>query len=112
MRIILITAALIALPALAACGNDDKPAPAALTQADIAKSLRDKGLQDQRLADCAAKIYVDEGISQSGLRTMISNEYDSKAADPETLGMTKTDADKARTATGKIVKECIEATRR
>ncbi|MFI7001386.1 hypothetical protein [Nocardia sp. NPDC050175] len=107
MRISLIAAALIALPVLAACGNDKAAAAPTVTQADLAKSLQDKGLKSQQLADCAAKLFIDQGISQEGLRVMVSNEYDTKAADQETLGMSKDDAEKARTASTRIATECI-----
>lgn len=106
MRITLIAATLIALPLLAACGSDSDSAPA-LTETDLSKSLQEKGLQDPEFADCAAKLYVQEGISQEGLRTMVGDEFDTRMADPETLGMSKEDADKARAATGKIVQECL-----
>ncbi|MFD6155115.1 hypothetical protein ACFWF7_16460 [Nocardia sp. NPDC060256] len=109
MRISLIAAALIALPVLAACGNDKAAAASTVTQADLAKSLQDKGLKSQQLADCAAKLFIDQGISQEGLRVMVSNEYDTKAADQETLGMSKDDAEKARTASTRIATECITA---
>ncbi|WP_406234403.1 hypothetical protein [Nocardia sp. NBC_01009] len=107
MRIFLIAAAAVALPMLAACGNDTDAAPPAITQADLSKSLQDKGLQDPKLAECAAKLYVEQGISQEGLRKMTGSEYDTKVVDPTTLGMSKEDADKARQATGKIVSECL-----
>lgn len=105
VRIFLIAAALVALPVLAACGND-KAAEPTVTQADISKSLQDKGLKDKSLADCAAKVYVDQGISQEGLRKMIGDEYDAKAADPNNFGMSSDDADKAREANTKIFTEC------
>ncbi|MEV0294566.1 hypothetical protein [Nocardia sp. NPDC050710] len=107
MRIFLIAAAIVALPMLAACGNDKDAAASTVTPADISKSLQDRGLRDKGLADCAAKAYVDEGISQDGLRTLIGSEYDNKAVDPETLGMSKEDADRARAATNKIVTQCV-----
>jgi hypothetical protein len=106
VRIFLFAAALVALPVLAACGNDKDAAKPAVTQAELSKSLQDKGLKDKGLADCAAKIYVAEGISQDGLRTMVGNEYDSKAADPNNFGMSQADADKARQANTKIFTEC------
>ncbi|MEU4340013.1 hypothetical protein AB0H00_01905 [Nocardia sp. NPDC023852] len=109
MRICMIAAALIALPVLAACGSDKDTAAPTVTQADLAKSLHDKGLKSQQLADCAAKVFVDQGISQAGLRVMISDKYDAKAADQETLGMSKEDADKARAASGRIAGECMSA---
>ncbi|QIS16541.1 hypothetical protein [Nocardia arthritidis] len=110
MRIVLFTAALVALPVLTACGSDKAAAtPPKVTAADLSKALRDKGVRDQGFTDCAAKIYVDEGISQDGLRAMIGSEYDKKAADPNTLGMSKEDADKARSANDKIFKQCSQA---
>ncbi|MEV6770612.1 hypothetical protein AB0N05_18520 [Nocardia sp. NPDC051030] len=107
MRVSLIAAALIALPLLTACGSDDKPA--AVTQTDVSKALQDGGLKDTKLADCAAKIYVDQGISQAGLRLMIKNDAKTAAAtDMEALGMSKDDAEKARNATNKIVSDCLK----
>ncbi|WP_067694802.1 hypothetical protein [Nocardia jejuensis] len=108
MRISLIAAALVALPLLTACGGgDDKPA--SVSQAEVSKALQNGGLGDAKLADCAAKIFVDEGISQDGLRLMIKNDTKTAAAaDIEALGMTKDDADKARAATNKIVSDCLK----
>ncbi|WP_459548421.1 hypothetical protein [Nocardia sp. X0981] len=106
MRKTLIAASLVVLPLLAACGSDAESAPA-LTEADLSASLQEKGLQDPAFADCAAKVYIAEGISQEGLRTMVSDEFDTRMADPETLGMSEEDADKARAATNKIVSECL-----
>ncbi|MBF6128014.1 hypothetical protein [Nocardia brasiliensis] len=111
MRISLIAAALIALPVLAACGNDTAAAAPAVTQADLAKSLQDKGLKNKELAECAAKLFVEQGISQDGLRVMVSDEYDTKAADQQTLGMSKEDAEKARTASTRIATECMATPR-
>ncbi|QLY30857.1 hypothetical protein [Nocardia huaxiensis] len=107
MRISLIAAALVALPLLTACGGgDDAPA---VTAAEISKALQDGGLKDTKLADCAAKIYVDEGISQDGLRLMIKNDgRTASATDPEALGMTKDDSEKAKSATNRIVGECLK----
>ncbi|GGL42433.1 hypothetical protein [Nocardia jinanensis] len=106
MRKTLITATFVILPLLAACGSDTESAPA-LTEADLSKSLQQKGIQDPAFADCAAKLYITQGISQDGLRTMVSDEFDTRMADPETLGMSQDDADKARAATNKIVTECL-----
>ncbi|APA95146.1 hypothetical protein [Nocardia seriolae] len=109
MRISLFAAALVALPLLAACGGSSSDKSADVTQADVSKALQDGGLKDAKLADCAAKIYVGQGISQSGLRLMIKNDAKSAAAqDPESLGMSKDDADKARAATTKIVTDCLK----
>ncbi|WP_327142713.1 hypothetical protein [Nocardia sp. NBC_01327] len=108
MRISMIAAALVALPLLAACGGSSDKAPA-VSQDQISKALQDGGLKDVKLADCAAKIYVDQGISQDGLRLMIKNDNkNATATDPESLGMSGPDADKARTATNKIVTDCLK----
>ncbi|GAA5102468.1 hypothetical protein [Nocardia iowensis] len=107
MRISLIAAALIALPVLAACGNDNAAAAPTVTQADLAKSLQDKGIKSKQLADCAAKLFVEQGISQEGLRVMMSDKYDTTAPDQQTLGMNADDAQKARTASSRIATECM-----
>ncbi|GAA5047604.1 hypothetical protein [Nocardia callitridis] len=112
MRITLIAAALLALPVLAACGSDneagDKDAKAPVTQADISKSLQDKGLKNQELADCSAKVFIDQGISQDGLRVLISEKYDANATDKQNLGMSADDASKSREASSRIATECIK----
>ncbi|WP_332838892.1 hypothetical protein [Nocardia bovistercoris] len=101
----LITMAIAALPLVAACGDDKADQPQ-VTAADLSRSLQEKGIKDANLADCAAKVYVDEGISQAGLRILLKSD-DTKAVDPETLGMSKQDADLARSATRKIAGACI-----
>ncbi|MBL1072983.1 hypothetical protein JK358_01090 [Nocardia sp. 2] len=107
MRISLIAAALVALPLLTACGGSDSESN--ITAADVSKALQDGGLKDTKLADCAADIYVSEGISQDGLRLMIKNDIKSATAtDPESLGMTKEDSEKAKNATNRIVGECLK----
>ncbi|NKY37625.1 hypothetical protein HGA13_31845 [Nocardia speluncae] len=108
MRKTLFAATLVILPLLAACGSDTESAPA-LTEADLSKSLQEKGLKDPAFADCAAKVYLAEGISQEGLQTMISDEFDTRMADPETLGLSPDDKTKAEAATSKIVGECLGA---
>lgn len=105
MRKTLIVAALIALPVLAGCGGEE--AAPELRAADISKSLQEKGLSDPALADCAAKVFVDAGISQAGLRTLISDDQAAVQADPENMGMSAEDAAKSREARGKIGTECV-----
>ncbi|MFC8526419.1 hypothetical protein [Nocardia sp. NPDC057227] len=109
MRKTLIVAALIALPVLAGCGGEDVPPP--LTAADLSKSLQDKGLKPASLADCAAKVFVDAGISQEGLRTLISDDQAAVQADPQNMGMSEADAAKAREARGKMGTECVAGVR-
>lgn len=109
MRISLIAAALVALPLLTACGGGDDTKAPAITQADLSKALQDSGLKDTGLADCAAKIYVDQGISQEGLKVMINKDATATGTvDPEQLGMSKEDSEKAKTATNRIVSECLK----
>ncbi|AYF79253.1 hypothetical protein D7D52_21390 [Nocardia yunnanensis] len=103
----MVAAALVTLPLLAGCGGGgDKSAD--VSQADVSKSLQAGGL-DAKFADCAAKVFLDEGISQDGLRVMIKK--DAKAADAsdyQSAGMSKADADKAQSAAAKIVSSCMK----
>lgn len=109
MRTTLIAATFVALPLLAACGGGSDT----VTAADLSKSMQDKGLQNAALADCAAQVYVDSGISQEGLQAMVNEGEDAQAAqseqpvDPSTLGMSEEDSSKATEAANKIVSECI-----
>ncbi|ATL71174.1 hypothetical protein [Nocardia terpenica] len=106
MRISLIAAALIALPLLAACGSSDHKDPQpTITQADLSKSMQSGGL-DPKVADCAAKIYVEEGISQDGLRLMSKPGTNTQSPDPGTMGLSKDDAAKAKSAVQKFVQQC------
>ena len=106
MRITLIAAALVALPLLAGCGSGN--AQPEVTQADLSKALQSSGLNDPKLADCAAKIYVGEGISQDGLRLMTKPGTDTNKLDSNTMGLSKDDAAKAKSATQKILTACIK----
>ncbi|MGW5385453.1 hypothetical protein [Nocardia sp. NPDC003963] len=108
MRKTLIAATFVILPLLAACGSDTESAPD-VTAADLSQKFQKTGLP-QALSDCAAKVYIAEGISQDGLHTMVGDEFDTRIADPETLGMSKEDADKARAASPKIASECLGKT--
>ncbi|APE37638.1 hypothetical protein BOX37_31065 [Nocardia mangyaensis] len=101
MRICLVAAALIALPVLSACGSDDEGP--AVTQAELSQSLQDKGLQNPELADCAAKVFFESGMSQNGLRVMVSN---AQSGDPaELLG--EEDSGKVAAAQSKIATDCV-----
>ncbi|MET9488871.1 hypothetical protein [Nocardia sp. NPDC006630] len=103
----MIAAALIALPLLAACSSGGDSAPA-VTHDQLAASLQKGGL-DAKAADCAAKMFIDQGISQDGLRLMMKTDSKSGAGtDAESLGMSTADADKARTAANNIVASCMK----
>ncbi|GAB2719848.1 hypothetical protein [Nocardia thraciensis] len=109
MRISLIAAAFVALPLLAACGGSDHSEhESKITQADLSKSLQDSGLKDTKMADCAAEHYVNEGISQDGLKIMTKPGNNAQTSDPAAMGLNQGDADKAREATKKIVSECLQ----
>ncbi|MFC4123681.1 hypothetical protein [Nocardia rhizosphaerae] len=100
MRICLLAATLLAVPVLSACGSDEPPA---VTQAELSKSLQDKGLSNPELADCAAGVFLDSGMSQDGLRVMVSN---AQSGDPaELLG--EEDAAKVGAAQSKIAADCV-----
>ncbi|WP_336086182.1 hypothetical protein [Nocardia sp. SSK8] len=102
MRICIVAAALLAMPVLAACGSgDDAPA---VTQAELSKSLQDKGLKNPELADCAAKVFLESGMSQDGLRVMVSDE---QAGDPATL-LGEDDTAKVSAAQSKIAADCVQ----
>ncbi|MFD4357921.1 hypothetical protein ACFWPK_26875 [Nocardia sp. NPDC058519] len=96
-----MAAALLALPVLSACGSGDE-APA-VTQAELSKSLQDKGLKNPALADCAAKVFFDSGMSQDGLRVMVSN---AQSDDPAKL-LGEGDAAKVSAAQSKIAADCV-----
>lgn len=109
MRISLIAAALVALPLLAGCGGSDHSEhESKITQADLSKALQDSGLKDAAMADCAAKHYVDEGISQDGLKIMTKPGTNAQTSDPSAMGLSQDDAAKAQSATKLIVKECLQ----
>ncbi|MRH86563.1 hypothetical protein GFY24_03590 [Nocardia sp. SYP-A9097] len=74
-----------------------------LTAPLISKSLQDKGGLDTKTADCIAGIYVDEGLSQSGIQKLIDHGYNNPAG----IGLTTDDLRKAGKATKRIVSECI-----
>ncbi|MFF0546805.1 hypothetical protein ACWEVD_22325 [Nocardia thailandica] len=103
MRICLVAAALLALPVLSACGSDE-PAEPAVTQAQLSKALQDKGLGNPKLADCAAKVFIDSGMSQSGLKVMVAS---SKPGDPAQQ-LDKEDAAKATASQSKIATQCVD----
>ncbi|MBF6329008.1 hypothetical protein [Nocardia transvalensis] len=108
MRISLIAAAFVALPLLAACGSDQKSSEPQVTQADVANYMQSTGLRDPKLADCAAKHFMDSGISQEGLRLMFKsgNNKPPQSGDA-TEGLSKEDAAKAHDVGQKIATECI-----
>ncbi|MEV6770611.1 hypothetical protein AB0N05_18515 [Nocardia sp. NPDC051030] len=75
-----------------------------LSAAEISKNLQDKGHVDQKTADCIAKIYVEEGLSQNGIRKLIDAGNGSGSTVP--TGLSADDLMKAAKATKRVVTEC------
>jgi hypothetical protein len=107
LRISLIAAAFVALPLLAACGSGHKAAAEPrMSQADLSKALMQGGMKDQAFADCAAKLFIDSGMSRDALKVM-AKPGTFTAADPPS-GLNKDDLDKARAAMQKAMNTCLE----
>ncbi|MBO0853394.1 MAG: hypothetical protein J2P18_06455 [Nocardia sp.] len=106
MRISLIAAVCIALPLLGACGSNSGSSNSPVTAADLSKALQDGGIKNSKFTDCAAKIFVDSGISQDGLRQMSKAGNGAAAANGQTNGLSDADRDKAGSASQKIASQC------
>ncbi|WP_067694799.1 hypothetical protein [Nocardia jejuensis] len=79
------------------------PSGGALSAAEISKNLQDKGQMDAQTADCIAKIYVEENLSQNALRKILETD---SAGNPLITGLTADDLRKAGTAAKRVVLEC------
>ncbi|GAB4589710.1 hypothetical protein [Nocardia sp. IFM 10818] len=79
-----------------------------LTSEQISKSLQDKAKLNQQTANCIADIYIEEGISHSGLGKIIDEGYSSGSItiNPATLGLSSDDFRKVSKATSRVVSEC------
>lgn len=80
------------------------PGGSTLTAPQISKSLQDKGGLDAKTADCVAGIYIDTGLSDSGIQKLIDHGYNN----PATLNLTSEDFRKAGTAVKRITTECVK----
>ncbi|WP_431968196.1 hypothetical protein [Nocardia sp. bgisy134] len=129
-----IAVACIAVPLLAGCGDDSStasgssttvaasttaasttvaaastttvPLPAGdLSQADVTTVLAGKGLPPKQ-SECVARIYVEEKISQDGLRRVLGADL-SGPVDPVLLGLSAEDQTRVGVATRRMVQECI-----
>ncbi|MFB8009780.1 hypothetical protein [Nocardia sp. NPDC056000] len=80
------------------------PGGSTLTAPQISKSLQDKGGLDAKTADCVAGIYIDTGLSDSGIQKLIDHGY----TNPATLNLTSEDFRKAGTAVKRITTECVK----
>ncbi|TQM29894.1 hypothetical protein [Nocardia bhagyanarayanae] len=121
----MIAAVCVVLPLLAGCGDETSTAPDSstagaapttvastgtlpagdLSQSDIATALSGKGLPPKQ-SECVARIYVEEKISQDGLRRILTADL-SGPVDPVLLGLSAEDQTRVGTATQRMVQECI-----
>ncbi|GAB2522561.1 hypothetical protein [Nocardia heshunensis] len=76
-----------------------------LTADQISKALQDKGKLSQQTADCVANIYIQEGLSDSGIQKVIDS---ANGTNPTTAGLSKDDLIKAAKATTRIATECVK----
>ncbi|MEV0028784.1 hypothetical protein [Nocardia sp. NPDC050793] len=98
------TSATPAVSTTAATGTVALPA-GELSQADIATVLAGKGLPPNQ-SECVARIYVEEKISQDGLRRILGADL-SGPVDPVLLGLSAEDQTRVGVATRRMVQECI-----
>lgn len=77
--------------------------------ADISKALQDKGKLSQTDADCIANIYVQEGLSQSGIQKLIDDANTTQPTPTSTkIDLTGDDLLKAAKAAKRIATECTK----
>ncbi|MGW4355754.1 hypothetical protein ACWELJ_27050 [Nocardia sp. NPDC004582] len=81
------------------------PAVGALTAAEISKALQDKGKLSQQTADCVAGIYIQEGLSDSGIQKIIES---ANGANPTKVNLGTEDLLKAGKAGKRIATECTK----
>ncbi|MGW5226549.1 hypothetical protein ACWEP5_16555 [Nocardia niigatensis] len=134
MRKSVVAVALLALTLLSACSNDQQsaspvttsvpkavtttspgvttssgaatsPGGSALTAEQISKALQDKGKLSQQTADCVANVYLQEGLSDSGIQKIIDS---ANGTNPAKVGLGTEDLIKAGKATKRIATECIK----
>ncbi|MGW5111742.1 hypothetical protein [Nocardia sp. NPDC004123] len=140
MRKSVVVVALLALPLLSACSNDQQsatpatttapavtatsaaatsvsgapatsagattsPGGSALTAEQISKALQDKGKLGQQTADCVAGIYLQEGLSDSGIQKIIDS---ANGTNPAKVSLGTEDLIKAGKATKRIATECVK----
>ncbi|MFE5287697.1 hypothetical protein ACFRAQ_22245 [Nocardia sp. NPDC056611] len=77
----------------------------ALTAAEISKALQDKGKLNQQTADCVAGIYIQEGLSDSGIQKIIES---ANGANPTKVNLGTEDLLKAGKAGKRIATECTK----
>ncbi|AYF75969.1 hypothetical protein D7D52_21385 [Nocardia yunnanensis] len=76
-----------------------------LTAAQVSKALQDKGKLSAPTADCIATIYVQEGLSDSGIQKIIDS---ANGANPAAVSLGAADLAKAGKATKRIATECVK----
>ncbi|MEU1208986.1 hypothetical protein [Nocardia sp. NPDC005825] len=77
----------------------------ALTAAEISKALQDKGKLSQQTADCVAGIYLQEGLSDSGIQKIIES---ANGTNPTKVSLGTEDLLKAGKAGKRIATECTK----
>ncbi|MVU80121.1 hypothetical protein GPX89_23100 [Nocardia sp. ET3-3] len=76
-----------------------------LTAEQISKALQDKGKLSQATADCVADIYIQEGLSDSGIQKIIDS---ANGTNPAKVSLGSDDLIKAGKATKRIATECTK----
>ncbi|WP_369638077.1 hypothetical protein [Nocardia sp. JMUB6875] len=74
-----------------------------LTVDQVSKALQDKGKLSQTTADCVANIYIQEGLSDSGIQKIIDS---ANSTNPAKVSLGTDDLIKAGKATKRIATEC------
>ncbi|BEK91800.1 hypothetical protein GCM10010198_19460 [Nocardia seriolae] len=67
--------------------------------------MQDKGKLSQTTADCVAKIYLEEGLSDSGIQKIIDS---ANGTNPAKVSLGADDLTKAGKATKRIATECVK----
>ncbi|MEC3958297.1 hypothetical protein VMT65_35040 [Nocardia sp. CDC153] len=76
-----------------------------LTAEQISKALQDKGKLSATTADCVANIYIQEGLSDSGIQKIIDS---ANGTNPAKVSLGTDDLVKAGKATKRIATECTK----
>ncbi|MFD6352604.1 hypothetical protein [Nocardia tengchongensis] len=95
----------VTIPGLTPGATTPGGAVGALTAAEISKALQDKGKLNQQTADCVAGIYLQEGLSDSGIQKIIES---ANGTNPTKVSLGTDDLLKAGKAGKRIATECVK----
>ncbi|MEV0468123.1 hypothetical protein AB0I30_00850 [Nocardia tengchongensis] len=95
----------VTIPGLTPGATTPGGAVGALTAAEISKALQDKGKLNQQTADCVAGIYLQEGLSDSGIQKIIES---ASGTNPTKVSLGTDDLLKAGKAGKRIATECVK----